>query len=77
MKRVVVAVVAAILCAPGCTGRGPNYPTPGPGVSERCAALLAAYERAKTEDQEHGGSETATVLGLAREKLFESGCLKS
>jgi hypothetical protein len=74
MKRIVGLV--AVLFVSGCTA-GSNLPTPGPGLSPRCAAILDEYDRVKANATASPSEETKAALEDAQGKLFASGCLKS
>jgi hypothetical protein len=80
VKRIVGAVVVAILLAPGCDmapNGPPNGPTPGGDPSPRCLALIEEYDHSKAAAESHPSDEAEATLDRAREKLFASGCLKS
>jgi hypothetical protein len=76
MKWIVGLITVAVLSVSGCTA-GPNLPTPGPGLSPRCAAILDEYGRVKASATESPSKETKAALEVAQGKLFASGCLKS
>ena len=76
MRRIVGVVTVAVLFVSGCTS-GPNLPTPGPGLSPRCAAMLDEFDRAKANATASPSNDTKTALQDAQGKLFASGCLKS
>jgi hypothetical protein len=76
MNRIVGLVTVAVVLASGCTS-GPNLPTPGPGLSPRCAAILDEYDRVKANASESPSADTKAALEAAQGKLFASGCLKS
>lgn len=80
VKRIIGALVVAVLLAPGCDlapSVPPNGPTLGGDPSPRCLALIEAYDQAKGAVETHPSDEAEATLDRAREKLFASGCLKS
>jgi hypothetical protein len=76
MNRIAGLVTVAVIFVSGCTA-GPNLPTPGPGLSPRCAAMLDEFDRAKANATASPSDDTKAALKAAQGELFASGCLKS